>query len=184
VLIAAHKLAASSVEKSHEVDPEKLAKARATVERVAAPLRTRFPGVIQYESRDSADLRVNASLLAAAFGDAELTALAPLREWIVEMDLSDTAITDASSSVLTQMTRLRVLRLNGTRVTDATATALTPLSRLESIGLFRTDVSDTGMQTLAKLPELRRVYAAETRISAEALAALRAPVLQQRDRPE
>jgi uncharacterized membrane protein len=172
VLLAAHKLAAASADKSHDVDPAQIAKARALVERAVAPLRTRFPGVIHYQSRDSADLRINASLSAAAFGDAELATLSPLREWIVDMDLSDTAVTDASAPVLASMTRLRALRLNGTAVTDATVTALAPLTQLESIGLFRTAVSDTAAQTLAKLPELRRVYAAETKISAEALAAL------------
>jgi hypothetical protein len=62
--------------------------------------------------------------------------------------------------------------LNGTSIGDATLAALGGLSRLESIGLFRTAVTDTGARGLKQLPQLRRIYAAETKISAETLASL------------
>ena len=162
----------AAAEEPPAVDPVELARARAVVEAAFAPLRARFPWAIAYESRTSADLRVNASLLGAAFGDAEFAALSPLSQSIVDLDLSDTAITDASAPGLARMTRLRVLRLNGTRLGDATLAALAPLTELESIGLFRTPVSDAGARTLAGLPKLRRVYAAETGMSAAMLGTL------------
>jgi uncharacterized membrane protein len=174
LLAAAQNLAAASSEESHELDPAKLAQARAPVERALAPLRLRYPGVVDYESRASADLRVNASLLGTTFGDSDLAAFATLRDWIVEMDLSDTDITDTSAPLLASMTRLRVLRLNGTRIGDPTASALAPLTLLESISLFRTAISDTGARTLEKLPGLRRIYAEETRISPGVLASFQA----------
>jgi hypothetical protein len=165
LLIAAHNLQGVSAEESHEFDPKKVAEARVPVEAALTPLRTRFPGVISYHSRESTELRVNASLLGSAFGDADLAALAPLHGWVTELDLSDTAITDASASVLATMTQLRTLRLNGTKVGDGTLTALLSLTSLESIGLFGTDVSDTGKRSLTKLPKLRRIYAEENKVS-------------------
>lgn len=172
VLLAAHKLQEAAGEQTHEIDPAKIAQARALVEPALLPLQKRFPGLVSYESRDSSNLRVNGSLLGTAFGDAELAALEPLRAWIVELDLSETAVTDASAAIFSSMTALRSLRLNGTAIGDPTLKTLGPLSQLESISLFRTPVTDTGARTLTQLPKLRRVYAAETRISPELLAGL------------
>ncbi|HTO02763.1 MAG TPA: c-type cytochrome domain-containing protein, partial [Opitutus sp.] len=172
VLLAAHNLQIAAAEEAHEIDPAKLAQARALVEPALVPLQKRFPGLIGYKSRDSSDLRVNGSLLGSAFGDAEFAALQPLREWIVDLDLSETALTDVSAPVLASMTSLRTLRLNGTNIGDATLLALAPLLQLESIALFRTAVTDVGARTLAQLPQLRRVYASETNISPDVLASL------------
>ena len=171
-LLAAHNLQIAAAEEALAFDPAKLARDRALVEPALLPLQKRFPGMIGFASRDSTELRVNGSLLGVSFGDAELATLKPLREWIVDLDLSETAVTDASAPALSGMANLRTLRLNGTRVGDATLAALAPLSQLESIALFRTDVTDTGARVLTQLPQLRRIYASETKISPDALASL------------
>jgi hypothetical protein len=92
-----------------------------------------MPGLVEYESRGSADLDVDASLKGAGFGDAQLQALAPLRARIVRADFSGTAITDASAPALAAMTSLKVLRLANIRITDATIGALAPLKTLRSL---------------------------------------------------
>ncbi len=67
--------------------------------------------MIAYESRDSGRVEVNAALFGRRFGDAEFKALAPLAGVIVRLDLSGTAVTDASAPLLSKMQSLRQLRL-------------------------------------------------------------------------
>jgi hypothetical protein len=107
-----------------EVDPRSVQKQRAPLVAAVRQLQARFPGIIDYESRSSADLEVDASLKGLSFGDAELRALAPVQDHVVRADLSGTAITDASSQALVAMTSLRVLRLMDTKLTNATIQAL------------------------------------------------------------
>lgn len=107
-----------------EIDTAVVERERAPLAATLKELQSRFPTVIGYESRGSADVEVNASLLGSAFGDRELAALAPLAERIVRLDLSDTAVSDASAALLRAMSRLRVVRLMHTKVTEA---ALMPL---------------------------------------------------------
>lgn len=139
-----------------EIDAAAVAKARAPLAESVRQLQQRFPGVISYQSRGSADLQLNASLMGRAFGDRELSALAPLRERIVYADLSGTSITDGSAQTLTGYTQLRTLRLANTGVTAAAMQTLASLPALKSLSVVGVAV------TKSFLAELRgkgvRVY--------------------------
>jgi Planctomycete cytochrome C len=151
--------------KFEEIDFAAVAKKRAGIEPILAGLQKRFPNILEYESRGSADLLLNASLLGQRFGDDDLAALTPLLEHIVMADFSRTAITDRSAVALAAMKRLRVLRLMDTKVTDATVQSLAGLDQLESLSVFHTGVTAGALPALARLPKLQRVYAGETAIS-------------------
>jgi hypothetical protein len=110
-----------------EVDPRALAAARSPIAGALQALQDRFPGVIDYESRGSARLELRAALLGGAFGDRELAAFAPVRDYIVRADLSGTAVGEPSAGVITAMKGLRVLRMMNVRVEQAMAAALATL---------------------------------------------------------
>ena len=125
--------------KMPEINPAVAAKLRAPLAKQVAQLQSRFPGIIEYDSRSSADLVINASLRRQAFGDADLRALAPLRSRIVEVNLaSGTAVTDAVASDLASMPALRTLRLINTKTTGATLQALTSSTALKVLAVTRT----------------------------------------------
>jgi hypothetical protein len=107
-----------------ELDVAAVNRAREPLAALLQKLQARYPAAIAYASRGTADIEINASLIGPAFGDEDLTALAPLLDQIVRLDLSGTAVTDASASALAGMSRLRVLRLLNTQVTEK---ALSPL---------------------------------------------------------
>ncbi len=151
-----------------EIDPAAVAQRRAALATVVAQLQQRFPSVLEYESRGSADLIVNASLRGSSFGDDDLLALVPISAQIVVADFSNTAITDKSSTTIASMRRLRSLKLMNTKITDATVKALTPLSQLESLNLFDTAVTADALAALGQLPKLVHLYAHATKISQDA----------------
>ena len=129
--------------------------APALTEKLRAPLAAQVrkvqmehPGILAYQSRNSAWLEVNASLRGAAFGDAQLQALAPLRARIVQVDISGSSVTDASAPFLAGMPSLQVLRLGGSRITNATLVALEQSKSLRSLTIG--DIQ-TGEDTLASL---------------------------------
>lgn len=130
-------------------------------------LQQRFPGVLSYASRQSADVEVNAAPLGSAFGDAELAAFAPLGPHIVRLDLSRTGVSDRGMTTLTSMPNLRVLRLNETAITDEGVRQLRALTSLESLSLFRTEITDASLGHIAALPNLRHWTVAETGVTAE-----------------
>lgn len=151
-----------------EVDPAAIARKRAGLAATVALLRQRFPNALDYESRGSVDLIMNASLLGSKFGDEDIAALAPVSEHIVVGDFSGTAITDRSSGALAAMKHLRSLRLMHTKITDATVQAFAPLSQLDSLNLFDTQVTAASLPALESLTKLRRVYVQHTKISPDA----------------
>jgi hypothetical protein len=109
------------------IDPRALALARAPVVGALRDLQQHFPGVVDYESRGSARLELRASLLGSAFGDRELEAFAPVREYIVWADLTGTAVGEPSASAIAAMKNLRVLRMMNVRVGQAMAASLETL---------------------------------------------------------
>jgi uncharacterized membrane protein/mono/diheme cytochrome c family protein len=147
-----------------EIDAAAVAALRSAAAPAVAQLQKQFPNVLDYDSRASADLRLDASPLGSSFGDKELTAFAPIAGQITVLDLSRTAVTDRSVNVIAAMTRLRVLRLADTAVTDVTLLRLGSMNQLESLNAYGTDVTPAVLKTIAKLPKLLHFYAGQTRI--------------------
>jgi len=122
-----------------ELDTAAAERQRAPLAAAVRQLQDRYPDVIAYAARDSADLEVNASLKGQAFGDADMQALVPLAARIVRVDLSGTAVTNVSLPVLAAMPKLRNLRLSGTKVSDIHALEAAPA--LKSLSLADTKAS-------------------------------------------
>ena len=152
--------------KVEEINPAVVAKLRSAIAPAVRQLQKQFPNILDYDSRGSADLRLNASILGSKFGDRDLEAFAPVAEHIIVADLSRTSISDHSAAVIAAMKRLRVLRLVDTRLTDATLLRLDTLTQLESLNVYGTPVTAEVLPTLAKLPKLSHVYAGQTGILA------------------
>jgi hypothetical protein len=131
-----------------ELDLARAASRRAPLAAAVQRLQQHFPGVIAYQSRDSANIEIGAALMGERFGDREIAMLAPLAPRIVRADFSGTAITDASASALAAMTALENLRLANTRVTDATVRALAPLKKLRSLAVTGTKVTGVSLAVL------------------------------------
>lgn len=149
-----------------EIDDAAVAKQRAPFANALAELDKRYPGAIEYESRGSAALTINTSLLGSKFGDDDLARLKPLYDQFVSADFSNSAITDRSASNLAAMKHLRTLRLMHTRITDATILAAGGLNELDSLNVFGTGITPAALKTAEHLPKLRHLYAGETRITA------------------
>lgn len=131
-----------------ESDPAKVGQARAPLAAAVRQLQQRFPGGVDYESRGSANLTINAALLGTRFGDREMTLLAPIAPSISRADFSGTAITDASAPVLASMTALENLRLVNSKITDAGIAALAGLKHLRALSVSGTAATTDSLATL------------------------------------
>ena len=149
-----------------EIDPAAVTRLRATVAPAVIQLQKQFPNILEYESRGSANLYLNASLLGSKFGDSDLAAFAPLAEHITVTDFSRTAITDLSATAIAAMKQLRVLRLMNTGITDTTVEGLGALDQLESLNVFGTRVTPAALPAIAKLPKLAHFYVGQTQVPA------------------
>jgi uncharacterized membrane protein len=150
-----------------EIDPAAVTKLRSAIAPAVSRLQMQFPSIFDYDSRGSADLRLNASILGSKFGDKDLESFVPVADHITVADLSRTAVTDRSATIIAAMKRLRVLRLMDTRLTDATLLRLGNMDQLESLNVYGTPVTDAVLPTIAKLPRLSHFYAGQTNISAK-----------------
>jgi len=144
--------------------PEAVEDVRATDDPavVLQRLRERYPGVIQPADAASGRLRVDASPLGNGFGDADLARFVPIADRIERLDLTGTAVTDASAPVLAAMRHLRTLRLGETAIGDETVAALAGLGELESLSLYKTRVTADSWEILEKIASLKNLYTEET----------------------
>jgi hypothetical protein len=129
-------------------EPGKAARQRAALASEVERLSARYPGVLTYESRNSADLELDASLRGAAFGDSDLKAFAPLNTRLVRIDLSGTAVSDASAPLLSTMPNLKSLRLANTKIGDGMITTLALLKSLKSLTVTGTAVTQAALVPL------------------------------------
>jgi uncharacterized membrane protein len=147
-----------------EIDAAAITKLRAGVASSVTQLQKRYPNILEYESRGSANLILNASILGPKFGDSDLEVLAPLAEHITLADFSRTAITDRSVTAIVAMKHLRVLRLMHTGITDKTVQGLGTLDQLEALNVFDTSVTSAALPAIARLPKLAHCYVGQTAI--------------------
>jgi hypothetical protein len=146
-------------------DMAEVARKRAEIASALTNLQQRFPDLIEYESRASADLVLNASLLGSRFGDRDLGAFAPVESHIVVADFTRTGITDESGEFIAGMKALRVLRLGETHIGDRTLESIAGLDQLASLSIFETDVTPAALASIQKMHSLRICYAGQTAIS-------------------
>jgi len=149
------------------IDAAEVARQRAGLASSVAKLQKRYPNILEYESRGSVNLVLNASLLGDRFRDADLDAFSPVADRVVLADFSRTGITDRSAPAIATMRRLRVLRLVDTKITDVTARVFGGLDQLESLSVFATGVTPASLPTMAQLLKLRHLYVGETTIRAD-----------------
>lgn len=118
-------------------------------------------------------LRVGATSVRDAFGDADLEALRPVSRQVAVLDVGHTGVSDAGAEVLAEMPHLTHLHLEGTRIGDAALERLAGLEHLEYLNLYATAVTDEGLDHLENLPELRAVYLWQSRVTEEGADRLR-----------
>jgi hypothetical protein len=112
-----------------------------------------------------------------AIGDAELprvidyvNAIGNVRN----LDLGETAITDASAPHLGRLLDVSFLSLNGTAVTDRTVPFLKSAGGLKELVLSGTCITDGAIATLLELRALTFLQLYETRITKKGMAKLKA----------
>ena len=145
---------------------------RAVVLAAAAALEQRLGVLLRPLTQDGPWLAANARVKLAAFGDAELAALAPIAPALYWLDLGETGVTDAGLGAVAAMKNLRRLQLDRTAITGTGLRALSGLSQLETLNLHGTRLTDADLSALESLPRLRSLYLWQTQVSAEAAARL------------
>ena len=148
----------------HEIDSTAVARSRAPLAPIVAQLQKRFPNLLDYESRGSANLVINASQMGTKFKDEDVAAIKPLGDHIVVADFSGTSVTDRSAPFFAAMKHARVLRLMDTKITNTTVLELGGMDRLESLDVFGTAVTPACLKVVEHLPKLRHFYVGETKI--------------------
>ena len=147
-----------------EVDPAAVAKGRAAIAPAVAELQKRFPNILDYESRGSADLRLNASILGTRFGDNDLAEFASCRRAHYRSRFFPHRNHRPFRGHNRCNETLHVLRLMNTGITDATVLRLGALDQLESLNLFGTPVTSASLPAISKLPRLAHLYVGQTSI--------------------
>ena len=126
-------------------------------------------------SQDSPDLEFNANGLShritPPFSNEDLSMLDGLQALLVEVDLGNTAVTDAGVAKLASFDALRVVKLKDTRTGDAAATVLAALPAIEVVNFYGSDLQDAGLLTLAGAKTIKTIYAGETAVTAAGVAA-------------
>ena len=117
------------------------------------------PGAQVFQLKaDSGLVRVDYLTGVSNCTDEKLSALAPFKDQIVQLDLGRTAISDAGLKTVGSLSRLVQLDLRQTKITDAGLESLTSLKNLRTLNLYGTGVTDSGLKSLGSMKTLKTVY--------------------------
>ncbi|MFM7711195.1 MAG: c-type cytochrome domain-containing protein, partial [Microcystis sp.] len=107
------------------------------------------------------------------FSAKDLEELAPIKEQIVELDLSRMPVEDQHLPLIASFIHLQKLHLNFTRVTGGTIAALQNLKQLHQLSLAGTPLNSGSLSSLKKFPVLRKVMLWNTPLSEQQLTTIR-----------
>lgn len=96
-----------------------------------------------------------------------------LKEQVVQLKLTNQAVTDQDLQKIKQFSNLRQLQLEKTKVTDEGMDQLKSMQSLEQLNLYGTVVSDKGLERLAACKNLKTLFLWKTNTTAEGIAKLR-----------
>lgn len=122
------------------------------------PAMAKFGVTVQPLAQGSSNYEANASLAAPPIGDVQVEKLVSLADFLVVLNLANSAISDLVGSIIVQFQSLRVIRLDHTQAGDQVAAQLAGMQKLESINFVSTKLTDAGLASLTKLKSLRRLY--------------------------
>ena len=92
-----------------------------------------------------------------------------LKEQIVELDLSNSGMTDDMTSVIASFKNLKILRINSNSITDASIKNLKSLKQLEVLNIYNTNISNKGLSELLQNIQPKQLYTWQTKVD-EAVA--------------
>jgi uncharacterized membrane protein/mono/diheme cytochrome c family protein/YHS domain-containing protein len=125
-------------------------------------------------SKDSELLWIDFAAAAPAVGDAEAASLLePVADWIFDLSLARTRVTDGTMALVARMPKLSRLDLRETGVTDAGIAALAGHTGLTELVAPRTKLTDGAVQHILRLPKLRRVFLWNSGVTIRGIADLR-----------
>jgi hypothetical protein len=107
------------------------------------------------------------------FGDAELARLATIAPFIVEAELTGTAITDAGIAAFKTFAQLTRLHLDRTQIEGHTLGELSALKNLAYLNLCATQVTDDTLASLGAVNSLRQLYVFGSRVTRTGVAELK-----------
>ena len=124
-------------------------------------------------AQNSSLLNVKRTFGKVHIDDEALSLLVPLAANIIQLDLSNSDVSDAGLSHISGMLSLEKLYLQNTSVSDKGVVYLSSLARLSYLNLYGTAVTDASLDVLGKLPSLKKLYVWDTQVSDDAVQALR-----------
>src|SRR5690606_17249827 len=108
-------------------------------------IATQTGAVINYLHPTEPWIEVVARYRGSTFDNSSLQYLLPVSRLIMNLDLGNTAITDAGLRAVAGMPNLRSLKLDETGITDAGLFHLRSLNNLKTLNLVATNISDEGL---------------------------------------
>ena len=114
--------------------------------------------IVQVSKNPGDGLILNTIDASSSFTDAQLAKFAKFAPYIVEVDLSRTAVTDACFDTLGKFNHLRAIHLDGTAVTGLGLAKLTQLTQLTYLNLSGTKVTRPAVAPLSTIKTLHHLY--------------------------
>ena len=93
-----------------------------------------------------------------AFSDKELALLIPLRQHIVNIDLSESNVTDTVFEVLSKFPNLVSIKLNKTVITGKGVDQLSVLTNLRKLHLINTNLNAEAIPIIANFTALEKAF--------------------------
>jgi hypothetical protein len=133
-----------------KLDKLKIKQARAPLAEKVLVLQQKYPHVLHYQARTSAQLILESFALRTGFDDQVLEEFASVKSALVELDISHTQVTDKSIDLILTMFELTHINLQGSQISSDKIELLTTLPKLQKVIANQAQLSHEVSATFAQ----------------------------------
>jgi len=113
---------------------------------------------IRFVESESANITINTKYSIHPVTDSTIEELEPLEQYIVELGLENSQVTDESLSKLSQMTQLEALNLRNTEIKGSNLELLNSLGYLKMLNLSENELLNGAIEALENHSSLTKIY--------------------------
>ncbi|MFY0631560.1 MAG: chitobiase/beta-hexosaminidase C-terminal domain-containing protein [Flavobacteriaceae bacterium] len=110
---------------------------------------------------------LNVKYLKSVPTKGDIDELSLLKEQIIELDFSNSELTDNMTSVIKKFKNLKTLRINSRLITDKAIKNFKKLKNLEVLNVYNTGITNEGLKELLGSIQPKQIYSWQTKVDRE-----------------
>ncbi len=150
-------------------EKEELQKRKQVLDEKINIIFEKYPKSVEYIDINNLNLYFTAASFKSKFTDNSLNELVPIANYIKELDLNGSKVSEGLSNFIPKAKNVEIVQLANTPINNENLKPLAEINSLRILNIHSTQITDESIELLTQLSNLEKLYLWNTKISAQGI---------------